>query len=114
MWLAAFEPTGTDPGGPVVAHGYDAAFLVALAIEKAGAPDRAKIGEALRAVASPPGIVIGPGVWSKAKEAIAAGEDINYEGAAGPADFDENGDVAGLYQLNTVGDGEGWETQLIK
>lgn len=58
--------------------------------------------------------MIGPGEWAKAKEAIAAGEDINYEGAAGPADFDDNGDVAGLYQLNTVGDGAAFETQLIK
>lgn len=113
-FAAAYEATGKDPGGPFVAHGYDAAFLVALAIEKAGAADRAKISEALRAVASPPGIVIGPGEWAKAKEAIAAGEDINYEGAAGPADFDDNGDVAGLYQLNTVGDGAAFETQLIK
>jgi branched-chain amino acid transport system substrate-binding protein len=113
-FAAAFEPTGMDPAGPFVAHGYDAAFLVALAIEQAGVADRAKISEALRAVAGPPGTVIRPGEWAKAKAAIAAGEDINYEGAAGSADFDENGDVAGLYQLNTVGDGDQFVTRLIK
>jgi branched-chain amino acid transport system substrate-binding protein len=37
-FAAAFEPTGRDPAGPFIAHGYDAAFLVALAIEQAGAP----------------------------------------------------------------------------
>jgi branched-chain amino acid transport system substrate-binding protein len=110
----AFEESGKDPAGPFIANGYDATFLIALAIEQAGAADRATIGEALRAVASPPGTVVRPGQWSEAKAAIAAGEDINYEGAAGPADFDENGDVAGVYQLYVVGADDQWESQLIK
>ena len=109
-----FAKSGKDPTGPFIANGYDATFLIALAIEKAGAADRAKIGEALRAVANPPGIVIRPGEWSEAKEAIAAGDDINYEGASGPVDFDENGDVAGIYQLYTVGAGDQWESSGIK
>ena len=110
----AFEQSGKDPAGPFIANGYDATFLIALAIEKVGAADRAKISEALRAVAGPPGIVIRPGQWTEAKEAIAAGEDINYEGASGPADFDENGDVAGIYQLYMVGADDQWQSQLIK
>jgi branched-chain amino acid transport system substrate-binding protein len=110
----AFEESGKDPAGPFIANGYDATFMIALAIEQAGAADRAMIGEALRAVASPPGTVVRPGQWSEAKAAIAAGEDINYEGAAGPADFDENGDVAGVYQLYMVGADDQWESQLIK
>ena len=110
----AFEESGKDPAGPFIANGYDATFLIALAIEKVGAADRAKISEALRAVAGPPGIVIRPGQWTEAKEAIAAGDDINYEGASGPADFDENGDVAGIYQLYMVGADDQWQSQLIK
>lgn len=110
----AFEESGKDPGGPFIATGYDATFLIALAIEQAGAAERAGIADALRAVASPPGTIIRPGQWSEAKAAIAAGEDINYEGAAGPADFDENGDVAGVYQLYMVGADDQWESQLIK
>jgi branched-chain amino acid transport system substrate-binding protein len=113
-FAADLEASGTDPAGPFIANGYDATFLLALAIEKAGAADRAKIGEALRAVASPPGTVIRPGEWSEAKAAIAAGDDVNYEGAAGPADFDDNGDVAGVYQLYTVGTGDQWDSTLIK
>jgi branched-chain amino acid transport system substrate-binding protein len=110
----ALEQAGGDPTGPFIANGYDATFLIALAIEQAGSADRAKISEALRAVANPPGTVIRPGEWSVAKEAIAAGEDINYEGASGPVDFDENGDVAGVYQLFTVGTGDEWESTLLK
>lgn len=113
-FATALEQAGGDPAGPFVANGYDATFLIALAIEQAGAADRAKIGEALRAVAGPPGTVIRPGEWSAAKEAIAAGDDINYEGASGPVDFDENGDVAGVYQLYTVGVGDEWESTLLK
>ena len=110
----AFEATGNDPVAPYAAHGYDASFLLALAIEKAGSADRGAIGAALREVASGPGEVIRPGEWEKAKAAIAAGEDINYEGASGNVDFDEAGDVGGIYSVNTVGDDGNWETNLIQ
>ena len=104
----AFAAAFDSPGAPFVAHGYDIAFLAALAIEKAGSADRSMISAALRDVANAPGTVIRPGEWAKAKEAIAAGEDINYEGASGAIEFDENGDVAGIYSLNVVGDDGTW------
>ena len=104
----AFKAAGNDPAAPFVAHGYDVAFLMALAIEKAGAADRGMISAALREVANAPGMVIRPGEWAKAREAIAAGEDINYEGASGAIEFDENGDVAGAYTFNGVGDDGTW------
>ncbi len=110
----AFEATGNDPVAPYAAHGYDASFLLALAIEKAGAADRGAISAALREVANEPGTVIRPGEWEKAKAAIAAGEDINYEGASGNVDFDETGDVGGIYSVNTIGEGDEWETNLIQ
>ncbi|MBL8907149.1 MAG: amino acid ABC transporter substrate-binding protein, partial [Rhizobiales bacterium] len=74
---------------------YDATFLAALAVEKAGSTDRAKISQALREVASSPGEVIMPGEWAKALEALKAGKDIDYQGAGGNYDFDEHGDVTG-------------------
>ena len=105
----AFKAAGHDSASPYVAHGYDVAFLMALAVEKAGAADRGLISAALREVANAPGMVIRPGEWAKAKEAIAAGEDINYEGASGAIEFDGNGDVAGAtYTFNGVGDGGTW------
>ena len=80
---------------PLITNSYDAVFLLALAIEKSGAADRAGISAALREVANAPGETILPGEWSKAVELIKAGTDINYEGASGPIEFDEAGDVAG-------------------
>jgi branched-chain amino acid transport system substrate-binding protein len=75
---------------------YDATFLAALAIQKAGSLDRTKIRDALREVAGPGGEVVGPGEWKKAVELIAAGKKIDYQGAAGDDNFDEHGDVAGV------------------
>ncbi|MEM8876872.1 MAG: ABC transporter substrate-binding protein [Pseudomonadota bacterium] len=108
------EEAGLEAGAPYVAHGYDIAFLMALAIEKAGEADRDKIGAALRDVANAPGMEIMPGEWEKAKAALAAGDDINYQGASGVIEFDGNGDVAGLYSLNTVKADGSWETVVVK
>jgi len=110
----AFKATGGNPQAPYAAHGYDATFLIALAIEKAGSADRGKISAALRAVASPPGIIIRPGEWAKAKAAIDAGKDVNYEGAVGANDFDKNGDIVGVFSVNTVGNDGNWTGKLIK
>jgi len=80
---------------PFVDQTYDATFLAALAVEKAGSTDRTKMSKALREVATAPGEVIGPGEWAKAKALIKAGKDINYEGAGGSYEFDAHGDVTG-------------------
>jgi branched-chain amino acid transport system substrate-binding protein len=73
----------------------DAIFLIALAAEQADSTDPTAIRDALREVANTPGTVVGPGQegWQAALESLDAGEDVNYEGAAGPVDLDENGDV---------------------
>ena len=86
--------------------------VAALAIEKTGSDERRAISASLREVANAPGMTILPGKWAKAKEAIAAGEDINYEGASGPIEFDETGDVTGTYTLNEVGDDGTWTPMM--
>ena len=87
--------------------------MLALAIEKTGDDNRASVSAALRSISSAPGEVILPGEWAKAKAILAAGGEINYEGAAGNQDFDENGDVAGLFSQSSVVDGA-WSATLIK
>lgn len=97
----ALEADGNSADNIFTTNSYDAAFLLALAIEKAGG-DKAGIPAALRAVSSAPGEAILPGEWEKAKALIAEGKDIDYKGAAGDHEFDEAGDVPGAYGLFKV------------
>lgn len=99
---------GIDPTKIYGPEAYDAAFLLGLAIEKNGAK-REGLSKALRDVSSPPGEVILPGEWKKAKDIIDAGGEVNYEGATGSVDFDAHGDVAGYILEETVKDGH-WMT----
>ena len=73
----------------------DAIYLIALAAEKAGSNDSTRFVTLSATWQTRPGTVVGPGTggWQAAVKAIAAGEDVNYEGAAGSVDLDENGDV---------------------
>ena len=112
-WKALADAADVPASDPFVPNSYDATFLMALAIEKAGSTDRGAIAAALREVSSAPGEVILPGEWEKAKAILAEGGDINYEGGAGNQDFDENGDVAGLFSKSSVVDGA-WAAELIK
>lgn len=101
----AAKAAGIDSSAVFAAQAYDAAFLLGLAIEQNGNAEREGLSEALRSVASAPGEVILPGEWEKAKELIAAGTEINYEGASGTHEFDENGDVPGVVLEMVVEDG---------
>ncbi|HWV21403.1 MAG TPA: ABC transporter substrate-binding protein [Devosia sp.] len=92
----AFTGDGFTANATYAPQAYDAAFLLALAIEKNGSTSRDGLSAALRDVASAPGEKILPGEWAKAVELIKAGTDIDYEGAGGPLDFDAAGDVDGI------------------
>ena len=101
MFNAAFKAVGGDPDAIFATTSYDAAFMLALALEKAGG-DKAGVPAALRAISNGEGEAIRPGEWAKAKELIAAGTAIDYKGAAGDHNFDANGDVPGTYALFKV------------
>ncbi len=90
-WADDLNPTAT-----FAAQSYDAAFLLALAMEKNGSAEREGLSKALRAVATAPGEVIRPGEWQKAKALLKAGKEINYEGVTGNLEFDKAGDVSGV------------------
>jgi branched-chain amino acid transport system substrate-binding protein len=97
---------GQNPEATYAPQAYDAAFLIALAIEKNGNAGREGLAAALRDVATAPGEKILPGEWSKAVELIKAGTDIDYEGAGGPLEFDAAGDVDGVIVELAVEDGK--------
>ncbi|WP_372610578.1 ABC transporter substrate-binding protein [Halomonas sp.] len=105
IFKALAEEAGIDPSAVFAAQAYDAAFLLALAIEQNGSAEREGLSAALRSVAAEPGEVILPGEWEKAVELIAAGTEINYEGASGTHEFDQSGDVPGVVVEMAVEDG---------
>lgn len=100
------ERFGEIPPKPFIDTAYDAAMLLMLAIEKAGGTDGEALRDALTEVANPPGTEILPGEWEEAKKALEAGEDIDYVGASGSVDFDEQGDVPGTFAHWTIEDGQ--------
>ncbi len=93
-------------GSAFTSSAYDATMLLALAVEAAGSKDRGKIAAALRKVATAPGEKIGPGEFAKAKKLLAAGKDIDYDGASGPHEFDANGEVDGVIAEYVIKDGK--------
>ena len=96
------ERTGEDPEQQLIAEAFDGAAVIALAIEMADSEDPIAIRDALRPVANPPGEIVGPGDIARALELVREGKDINYVGAAGDIDFDENGDVVSGMRVWTV------------
>jgi ABC-type branched-subunit amino acid transport system substrate-binding protein len=105
-WSALFASSGEDPDAAYAKEGYDSAMLLMLAAASANSTDGTSIRDNLRFVANPPGEVIGIGAeeFGRALELLASGEDIDYQGASGPADLDANGDLAAgtiaVWQIN--------------
>jgi branched-chain amino acid transport system substrate-binding protein len=108
------ERYGELPPQPYIDTAYDATMLMALAIEKAGSTEGEAIRDALHEVSKAPGETILPGEFAKAKELLAAGQEVDYEGAAGSQDFDEAGDVPGTYSHWAIEDGQIVEVELIR
>ena len=99
------ERKNGDIGFPLISESFDAAMIVALAIEHADSEHPAAIRDALRAVANPPGRKVGPQEIELALQLIREGVDVDYVGASGEADFDENGDVSGSMEIWRISDG---------
>jgi neutral amino acid transport system substrate-binding protein len=80
-----------------VPHSWDAAVLMMLAAEAADANTGEGIKSKILEVANAPGTeVTDP---CQAMELVRNGEDINYQGASGNVDIDNNGDVIGSYDV---------------
>ncbi|MEQ8939869.1 MAG: ABC transporter substrate-binding protein [Roseitalea porphyridii] len=101
-----------DGSGPYRGESYDAAAVMIMAMQKAGAADRGAIADNIMDLANAPGEEIGPGELGKALEMIANGEDIDYVGATN-VEFTEVGEAAGTYRVLEVADGE-WNTMEVK
>lgn len=104
-YMAAYD---NDLSLPFIRESYDAAVIFALAAEAAGSSDATAIRDSIRAVSAPPGEEIGPGVdeIKRGLELLRDGQQINYQGASGPVDVDENGDVTGAMGIWKIVNGE--------
>jgi len=89
------------------AQNFDAVMLCYLAAVAAGSTDGQEMADALADVTGPGGDKF---TWEQLPEAIEAlqnGDDIDYVGAAGEIDLDENGDpTKGVYDVYLVQGGE--------
>lgn len=95
-WEAAFiEAYGALPVLAYVKETYDATIALALAAQAAGSVEGPAIRDRLRAIGGPPGQIV-PGTPAGVRDGLhrlAAGQMINYEGAANTLDWDDNGDL---------------------
>lgn len=105
---AFVRQVGLEPEGTSFT-GYDAVYLLALAMVQGGGNTRAAILGNLQDVSRPDGatpVAIGPGQFAQAVAAAKVGRDIDYQGVAGAIDFDGNGDpTSGTYLISEVAKG---------
>lgn len=90
------EPAAYDPST------WDATTLLVLSAEAAQDITGPAVRDRIRDVANGPGQEV-TDVY-EALSLLRAGQEINYQGASGAVDLDENGDVVSSYDLWTVAD----------
>ena len=88
--------------GAYAAHSWDAAALLVLAAQASGKNTGEGIQSKISAVANGPGEVVTD--VCEGLKLLKSGKPINYQGASGNVDLDENGDVIGSYDIWTVKD----------
>jgi branched-chain amino acid transport system substrate-binding protein len=90
---ASSKPYGVGRA-PFAAAAFDATILCYLAAVAAGSADGEEMALRLIDNTAPAGAEYGWQELPDAVEAVEAGEDINYAGASGPIDMDENGNAS--------------------
>lgn len=101
----AATAAGLDPTSSYTGESYDAAALIALAMQKAGSADRTAIRDALLEVANGPGEPILAGELAKGLQILKDGGDIDYVGATN-VELIGPGEAAGTYREYIVENGE--------
>lgn len=87
------------------AQAYDELILLALAIEAAKSTDGTALNDAIKKVSGPDGTKVNS--FAEGIEALRKGEQVNYEGASGPIDFDADGNIARAnFRVSQVKDGK--------
>jgi branched-chain amino acid transport system substrate-binding protein len=94
IFTSYFPLPAADEGPAFAANTFDAAVLIAFAIQKAGTiDDRTGLRDALRDVSRPGGRPISPSEIREGLLELRGGGDIDYKGASGNVNFEDNGNV---------------------
>ncbi|MEM6441645.1 MAG: ABC transporter substrate-binding protein [Pseudomonadota bacterium] len=104
-FVATAEAAGVDPDGSFRRESYDAAALIALAMQAAGSHDPAEFKDQVLAVANAPGEPILPGQLDRALKILAEGGDVDYIGATN-VELIGPGEASGTYREYEVQGGE--------
>lgn len=94
---AYMERFDSEPNGPGLANSYDAAMIALLAMEAAGKDaSGADVAAAVARVTDPNGTPVSADTagFTAAKEVLAGGGTVMFQGATGNVRFDANGDVS--------------------
>lgn len=94
---AYIERFSSEPNGPGLANSYDAAMIALLAMEAAGKDaSGADVAAAVAKVTDPGGTPVSADTagFAAAKEVLAGGGTVMFQGATGNVRFDANGDVS--------------------
>jgi neutral amino acid transport system substrate-binding protein len=97
--FAAAWKTTNKPFTPYLAQSWDAANLLMLAAQASGANTGEGIKSKIREVSGGTGDGEVVSDVCKGIELLKAGKKVNYQGASGTVDLDENGDVLGSYDI---------------
>jgi len=102
------------PLAPYTQHAYDALFLQALAVERAGEATPEAVAENLRAVSGGRGHTVTVGEFDRARELLDAGREINYEGASSSVELNADLEPLSPYVVQEVNRGTVNEVELVK
>jgi ABC-type branched-subunit amino acid transport system substrate-binding protein len=98
---------GTKDRQTLEVNNFDGALICILASVAANSGKGSEIVKQIRRVASPPGRTYSYLNLAQAIRDLKAGKDINYEGAGGSDDLDENGDLkSAIYNIFKYQDGK--------
>lgn len=97
--------------GPFRGESYDAAALIALAIQSAGSSDRGAIARHMFRVANAPGTPISVGELAEGLRILSEGGDIDYVGVSN-VEFDAGGNASGTFRELEIR-GAGFETRRV-
>lgn len=94
-------------------HSYDAVFLMALAVHKAGEASGTAIAQNIQSVSRDPGETVTVGEFGQAADILDDGGDVNYQGASSPVDMNDSLEPLNRFAILQVQGGETTTLQQI-